>query len=163
MQSTSPPGEINSPDPAEDGLSEESRLVRAGPRTTTGPDDQKRSFWRRISLRRRKEEASEQKAAPSWTPGESIGARLAILERRIDVEAEAIRGQLERIDGRFDEVWEMEEQISHLIEIQQKLDALAEGQQELATRTTRSSRRNGFLVAVAIGTAALAAFLSAGL
>lgn len=165
MPSATPSTRSTDAEPAEENLAEDNRLVPAGPRTTTGSDGPKRSFWRRISLRRsrEKEPAGEEDSPPTWSPGEPLAGRLAVLERRIGAEADAIRSQLERIDGRFDEVWEVEEQISHLIEIQQKLEVLSQDQEQLATRVANASVRNTILVSLAIGAALLAAVFAAGI
>jgi len=131
---------------------EEVLPVPAGPLISSMGSEQKPSFWKRISMRRRNGEGGPS-AAHSV---DRINTRLDILESRIQSVQESLGSGLRRIEGRLDEVWEAEEQLSHLVEIQEKLDLLSRTQREIVksqqsiTRAGEGSARRAFLI-VALG------------
>ncbi len=134
------------------GRPEEVLPVPAGPLISSMGSEQKPSFWKRISMRRRG--GTEGPAAAHSI--DRINTRLDILESRIQTVQESLGSGLRRIESRMDEVWESEEQLSHLVEIQEKLESLAKTQREILENQQRIANagegfgRRAFLI-VALG------------
>jgi hypothetical protein len=134
------------------GRREEVLPVPAGPLISSVGSGQKPSIWKRISMRRR---GGENGPAAAHSI-DRINTRLDILESRIQTLHEDVGSGLRRIEGRMDEVWESEEQLSHLVEIQERLESLSktqrevlENQQQIA-KTGEGFARRAFLI-VALG------------
>ena len=101
------------------------------------------SFWQRISLRRVKHRLDEP------TPDDRVLDRLdAIAERLAGTDR-----RIEQLDQRFTEVWEVEEQLSRLMELR---DMLVDLRQRQALTSTRLRRLDARLLVITVfaGTAA---------
>lgn len=96
--------------------------IPAGPlhsRYTDGNDGGKRpSFWKRIKMRRRAVESVVEASASE------TAARLDTIEQTVEHFDTTLQAQLEALNARLEDVWESEEQLSHLADIQDKLDRL---------------------------------------
>lgn len=117
-------------DAQETVLTQESKAVVpvAGSTPETG---KKASFWRRIAPAR---------AAKSKGSNEALTAQIEALAAQLAAGEHSISGRLEAIEGRVESVWEVEEQLSHLMEMQKKLDTLSRGQKALTERGESTSR-----------------------
>jgi hypothetical protein len=111
------------PDAGERTSSEEVLPAPSGP--LRSPETERPSLWRRIKMRRR------DRVFIDGGSQEAMSARMTELEQRLEQTEGTLLAQLQHVEHRLDEVWEVEEQLSHLIEIGQKLDGLADGQQEV--------------------------------
>ncbi len=125
--------------------------VPAGPlRPQLDASQERPSFWRRISMKRfARNGGLEGEANRDTTP-----KRLTLLEQRLELTQDTIRTQLQQLERRVDEVWEVEEQLSHLVEIQAKLDSLERRQIEQGEAQQTPSRHPlQLLAALTAGTA----------
>ena len=130
-QTSSPPEEPEAVEAAQ----EEVLPVPAGPlRGGAQLPHEKPSFWRRIKMRRR------DRVYVDGGSQEAMSARMSELEHRLEQTEGTLLAQLQHVEHRLDEVWEVEEQLSHLIEIGQKLDGLAGGQREAQQANERLER-----------------------
>jgi hypothetical protein len=100
------------------------------------------SFWRRIAFRKRRPETS------STGSETEISTRLEAIERALEQFAGNVHGQLEVLTGRLDDVWESEEQLSQLAEIQGKLDELTQAHASLSMSLASSRRTLVWLAAL---------------
>ena len=102
------------------------------------------SFWRRIKMRKR--------SADAIGPGnaEEANAKLATLGKQLDLLDANLRAQFESLKGRLEEVWESEEQLSHLADIQEKLDRLARNQSNLSQSVAGLRRTLAWLAVLAV-------------
>ncbi|MFP6623166.1 MAG: hypothetical protein VCC20_06790 [Myxococcota bacterium] len=103
----------------------------------------KRSFWQRISLRRAQRRLAES------TLDDRVLARL-------DAIAQGLAGtdqRIEQLDQRFTEVWEVEEQLSRLMELREMLVDLRQRQARTNARLRRLDRRL-LVITIFAGTAA---------
>lgn len=106
-------------------------------------DEQPRqSFWRRIKMRRR--------AADDAGSSEQGSTRLAAIEQQLEQLDANLQSQLESLNTRLEEVWESEEQLSHLADIQEKLDRLAEQQFNLSLSVASLKSTLGWLAALVV-------------
>ena len=108
------------------------------------------SFWRRI-----------RRPAVFGSSGsigdERILARLDVLESRLTATDQSIHNRIQRLDDRFTEVWEIEEQLSQLNELQQVAAEVRASQKELQLSLRRITRHLSLLTLLAAG--ALVAFV----
>lgn len=111
-------------EPADETIDEvrSSLPIPAGPlhsRYTDADDGAKRpSFWKRIKMRRRAVESVVEASASE------TAARLDTIEQTVEHFDTTLQAQLEALNARLEDVWESEEQLSHLADIQDKLDRL---------------------------------------
>lgn len=113
--------------------------------STPAREEQPRpSFWRRIKMRKR--------SADAIGPGnaEEANAKLATLGKQLDLLDANLRAQFESLKGRLEEVWESEEQLSHLADIQEKLDRLARNQSNLSQSVAGLRRTLAWLAVLAV-------------
>lgn len=99
----------------------------------TGPARGAGSFWQRIGLPRLQNRSKTDEH-------EVLLSRLSDLEKRLAETQSAIETRIAKLDRRLAQVWEVEEQLSYLLEIQQILTGLRDQQSELSERV-RSNRR----------------------
>lgn len=140
-------------------LEDESSLpIPAGPlrsQLTLPKDDGKRpSLWKRLRMRSRAETAA------GGQPRD-VATRLEAVEQGLGRVDATIQERFEALNARFEEVWESEEQLSHLADIQDKLDRLAQSHLELTT-SIGSLRRSIYGLAVLVVLAAGASGLIYG-
>ena len=96
------------------------------------------------------------RSADAIGPGnaEEIAAKLATLElsiqQQLDLLDANLRAQFESLKGRLEEVWESEEQLSHLADIQEKLDRLARNQSNLSQSVAGLRRTLAWLAVLAV-------------
>ena len=126
--------------PAEDATSQgPDRVIVTIPGTPrqqlppTGPAHPRGSFWQRIGLPGRQGLSKDDRH-------EVLLSRLSDLEMRLADSQSAIENRLAKLDRRLTQVWEVEEQLSYLLEIQQILTGLRDHQRDLGERI-RSNRR----------------------
>ena len=114
----------------------------------TGAERSGGSFWQRIGMpgRQNRSKAEQQ---------EVLLSRLSDLERRLSESQSAIESRITKLDRRLNEVWEVEEQLSYLLEIQHILRALQDHQCDLADKV-HSNRRALNLLGVALVVASIA-------
>ena len=93
----------------------------------------RRSLWKRIKMKARGPEEGVGRA--------EVSARLKSIESQIEVLDEGVRGRIDGLSDRLDEVWECEEQLSHLVDIQDKLQQVTRNQSELSEALRKSTRR----------------------
>jgi hypothetical protein len=110
------------------------------------PDRAGGSFWQRIALRGRQGLSKADRH-------EILMSRLSELERRLSESQSAIESRISELDQRLTQVWEVEEQLSFLLEIQQILTGLREHQRELGDRVRSNRRTLNLLVAALLATA----------
>jgi hypothetical protein len=91
------------------------------------------SFWQRIGLPGRQSLSKADRH-------EVLLSRLSELEGRLSESQRAIEDSIAKLDHRLTQVWEVEEQLSYLLEIQQILTGLRDQQRDLGERV-RSNRR----------------------
>lgn len=157
---TTPPGTAVEPGAESNG---DSLPVPAGPlrNELTQPKDEgaKPSFWKRFRMRRKGEgDESTTSNTPKLARDPQVGVRLDSIERKIDDFDATLREQLDAVHVRLEEVWESEEQLSHLTDIQDKLDRLSQSHQELSAGIA-SLRRTTLGLAVLIVLASVASAL----
>lgn len=102
------------------------------------------SFWRRI------------RRPPAFGSTGSIGdervlARLDVIESRLTATDQSIQNRIQRLDDRFTEVWEVEEQLSQLHELQAIASDVRASQTELQRSLRRITRRLSLLTLLAAG------------
>ncbi len=139
-----------------DETTEDSLPVPAGPlyneHELTQPKDEgaKPSLWKRFRMRARGESSTAKNGnTPKLARDPQVGIRLDTIERKIDGFDTTLREQLDAVNARLEGVWESEEQLSHLADIQDKLDRLAQSHAEL-TKGIASLRRSTYGLAVLI-------------
>ena len=106
------------------------------------------SFWRRIKLRTRAADLADALG------GESSAARLSAMEQQLEQLNADLRAQFETVNRRLEEVWQSEEQLSHLADIQEKLDRLTRNQFDLSESVAPLKRLLGWLAALVLVAAA---------
>jgi hypothetical protein len=112
----------------------------------------KPSLWKRITMRKRPAAA----AAPETS---SVEARLGAIDAQLGHLAETTQQGLDAVYARLEEVWESEEQLSHLADLQDKLDRLTQNNTGL-TQSVESLRRTlGWLAGLIVVAAAAAGFV----
>ncbi len=121
-------------------------------------DGAKPSLWKRFRMRARGESSKATNNTPKLARDPQVGVRLDSIERKIDEFDATLREQLDGVHARLEEVWESEEQLSHLADIQDKLDHLAQSHSEL-TQGIANLRRSTYGLAVLVVLAALASGL----
>lgn len=118
--------------------------IPAGPlrsRYADANDGEKRpSFWKRIKMRRRAVESVVEASASE------TAARLDTIEQTVEHFDTTLQAQLEALNARLEDVWESEEQLSHLADIQDKLDRLTT-LHEATARTIQGLSRTVTLLA----------------
>ena len=137
----------------------EGTLPDAGPTTTsvvpipgTRREEARPSFWRRISIRANR---------PSLAgPGgdERVLARLDVIDSKLVAAEQSLQNRIGQLEHRFTEVWEVEEQLSHLMEMQEVLGEIRERQAQVDARLEGLGRR---LLLLAVAAASLAAAMTA--
>ena len=113
------------------------------------------SLWRRLSLR------AARSSLAAATGDDRLLARLDAIDARLESRSREIAEHVRRLDDRFSEVWEMEDQISRLTELEQTLTDVHQRQGEIDDRLRGVGRRLSliaFLAATATA-AALAALV----
>lgn len=129
--------------------------VPQGPlRTLDGPE--KQSFWKRLAPRNR----TRRVLALQGEDIHQICERLTIVESRIGAMQEQFNDRLLALEHRLDEVWEAEEQLSHLVDMQAKLDELLAQQKKLSAAGPQASSNMALWALVAVLGLALAAALT---
>ena len=114
-------------EPADETIDEvrSSLPIPAGPlhsRYTDADDGAKRpSFWKRIKMRRRAVESVVEASASE------TAARLDTIEQTVEHFDTTLQAQLEALNARLEDVWESEEQLSHLAVGQQYGRAAVQG------------------------------------
>ncbi|MCP4040283.1 MAG: hypothetical protein GY733_25295 [bacterium] len=128
------PESVEAPEPSASELevaTTESLPVPVGPLrsqlTLPRAEAAKPSLWKRIRMRKRNTDAS-----PVADNGD-LAARLDAIEHKLDLFDTTLAEQFQAIEARLEEVWQSEEQLSHLADIQDKLDRLAQSHVELTT------------------------------
>ena len=111
-----------------------------------GPSRAGGSFWQRITLRGRQDPSKDDRH-------EILMSRLSDLESRLSESQSAIESRIAQLDQRLTQVWEVEEQLSYLLEIQEILTGLREHQRELGERVRSNRRTLNLLVAALLATA----------
>jgi len=104
------------------------------------------SFWQRITLRGRQSPSKADRH-------EILMSRLSELENRLSETQSAIESRISELDQRLTQVWEVEEQLSYLLEIQEILTGLRDHQRELGDRVRSNRRTLNLLVAALLATA----------
>lgn len=122
--------------------------VPAGPvRVSPGAGQQpgSTSLWKRIKMRTRRQDSSSDRA--------EVTAHLNSIEGRLEALGEVVQDRLRALSERLDEVWECEEQLSHLVDIQDKLQQMVKSQSEVTQALAAATRRivllTGCVVALA--------------
>jgi hypothetical protein len=108
--------------------------VPSGPRRiqSAEPRPGKINFWKRIAMRR-----AERARTAAQTL--ELFAKMSTLDERLESTQATILGRLDRIEEQIDSVWVVEEQLSQLSEIQEKLDALRSEQRGIIEAVAQSS------------------------
>jgi hypothetical protein len=130
--------------------------VPGAPRHQLPPDGSSRagiSLWQRIALRGRQ-------GLSKTDRHEILMSRLSELERQLAETRSAVESRITKLDQRLTQVWEVEEQLSYLLEIQEILTGLREHQRELADRVASNRRTLKLLVAALLATAVAIAVLA---
>jgi hypothetical protein len=109
------------------------------------------SFWKRISLRG---------GAGREVDQERLMARLDVIESRITAAELQLGNRIQRLDDRFTEVWEVEEQLSQMNDLRATLEEIASRQLRLTEQMRSVSGRLTLIpvlvvVAIGVGVAAL--------
>ena len=126
----------------------------------------KTPFWRRISLRGARARAEGSLSEP--TSDDRILARLdGVVLARIDgiaaqvaASEQRVGQRIEQLDEKFNEVWEVEETLSRLIELHELVTEMRDRQGRIDTRVRGLERRLS-VIAVLAGTAAVAGIVAA--
>lgn len=157
LDSSSSPSNASSNDPEASLADDRSQApqvlpVPMGPlrsQLTLPREEQPRpSFWRRIKMRTRGADLT------GTGNTEGLAARMSAIEQQIQQLDSDLHAQLETLGERFEEVWQSEEQLSHLTDIQEKLDRLARHQSELSGSLAGVKRILGWLAALVVVAAA---------
>lgn len=113
------------------------------------------SFWKRIKMRTR--------AAATVADANvaDMAVRLDAIEQTVEHFDTTLQSQLDALNTRLDGVWEAEEQLSHLVDIQDKLDRLASAQSKQMKAIEVLGRTQGWLAALVV-IAALSIGFAAG-
>ncbi len=112
-------------------------------------ESQKTSFWQRIRLGRGRS------VLDRATGDDRLIARLDSIASRIETSEEQIGDRLRQLDDHISEVWQVEEQLSRLMELRDMLTDLQERQGRIDGRLRGLARRLSLLTFLA-GTAAVA-------
>lgn len=115
------------------------------------------SFWKRIKMRSRGASTVEPASVSE------MAVRLDAIEQTVEHFDTTLQAQLEALNARLEDVWESEEQLSHLAEIQSKLDRLAAAQAKQAQSIDGLQRTLGWLAALVVVAAASIGFLASQL
>lgn len=154
------------PQPALDGeftssLEEPTRLpVPSGPLRTQFSDSQPRrpSFWKRFKMRARGESAAD--SGTDTLSASDLSTRLDAIEQAVEHFDTTLETQLEAVNARLEDVWESEEQLSHLADIQDKLDKLALAQAKHAASIDGMRRTQTWLATLVVVAAVAIGFLA---
>jgi hypothetical protein len=111
------------------------------------------SLWRRITMRKRSEETTTSAEA------EATVIRLGAIDLHLEQLTMTLSEGLGALNERFSEVWEPEEQLSHLADIQDKLDQLGQDQAALSKAVADLRRILGWTAGLVIVAAAGLGFL----
>lgn len=103
-----------------------SRGSLRGELTVSREAQPRQSLWRRIKMRTRGADGAGSRSS------EAVETRLAAIEGQLEQLDADVRGQLDTLSSRLEEVWEAEEQLSQLADLQEKLDRLTQHQTHLA-------------------------------
>ena len=161
------PGQIDATAGTNPGEESGSLPVPAGPLynehdlTPPGDAGAKPSLWKRFRMRARGESSSPTRNTPKLARDPQVGIRLDSIERKIDDFDTTLNDQLDALHARLEDVWESEEQLSHLADIQDKLDRLGRSHAELV-RGIGSLRRSMLGLVVLMALTALASALAPG-
>ncbi len=128
--------------------------VPKGPRRDLDPPE-KQSIWKRLARRGRRRDALSLDSEELL----ELSNRLAVIESRLGLIQDSFQQRLHALEQRLDEVWEAEEQLSQLIDMQAKLDQLLSEQKELREGASKNSSNAGLWALVAVLSIALAATL----
>ncbi len=82
--------------------------------------------------------------------GSDVGARLETIERQLAQLDTTVQERLEALSGRLEEVWEAEEQLSYLADIQEKLDRSARFEDHVTKSLAGVRRTLGWLAALVV-------------
>jgi hypothetical protein len=107
----------------------------------------KPSFWRRIRLRGRS-------GLTAATGDDRMLARLDAIESRLETSEHEIGDRIQKLDERFTEVWEVEEQLSRMMELHDMLADVQERQGRIDGRLRGLQRRLSFISILAATAAA---------
>lgn len=118
------------------------------------PQSERGSFWKRLSARRSVRRAQ---LLHDVAPQDAVLARLDEVDERLRGLEAAVELSAERLEARFLQFWEMEEQLGTMLA---KLTDLETSQRDLAERTRTLSRSTTLLAIFALATAVIAIALS---
>jgi hypothetical protein len=150
--------------PAADGpAARKERPAAGGESPATGPsalvtlpgvhrqEQPRTSFWQRIRLSRR--------GVRSATDDDRMISRLDAIASRIEEREQDLSERIVLLDQRLNEVWEVEEQLSRLMELREMLGDIQERQGRIDSRTRTLARRLSWIAMLAAvsAVAALAA------
>lgn len=110
------------------------------------------SLWQRITMRKRPAEA----AAPQTS---DVEARLGAIDAQLGHLADTTQQGLDAVYARLEEVWESEEQLSQLADLQDKLDRLTQNNTGLTQSVESLHRTLGWLAGLIVVAAAVAGFV----
>jgi len=129
--------------------------VPSGPLRGQQKGSGRTSLWKRIKMRTRGQQADAQAAL--------VTARLDAIERQIGGLEVDTRDRFNALSQRLDEVWECEEQLSLLSELQERAERVTQSQSEVGEALNGISRKLGALTraVVALGVLAIASLLAA--
>jgi hypothetical protein len=123
--------------------------VPAGPLRKPVQDNRRTSLWTRIKMKARPPQEGPARA--------EVSARLKSIEHQIDDLEAAVGEQFHSLTSRLDEVWECEEQLSHLVDIQDKVGRFSQSQGELNDAVRELTRKVFLLTGCVVVLAGLAA------
>jgi hypothetical protein len=108
--------------------------VPAGPRRIDSPEARpgKINFWKRIAMRR------SDRARNAAQTGELL-AKVNELDERLESTQATILGRLDRMSEQIESVWAIEEQLSQLAVIQEKLDTMQTEQRGISEAVSATS------------------------
>jgi hypothetical protein len=117
-------------EPAE---SESSLPIPAGPLRRSHQEVGRQSLWKRIKMKARGQDDVADRA--------EVSSQLKAINSRIDEFDEEAKLRFDALSVRLDEVWECEEQLSHLVELQDKVDQISRTQAESSDALRNLARR----------------------
>ncbi|MCS5619748.1 MAG: hypothetical protein NZ808_07800, partial [Myxococcota bacterium] len=123
--------------------------------TNTRAETKRPSLWTRIKMRSRG-------TAPVEGAGlGEMASRLDAIKRAVEHFDSTLETQLEAVNARLEDVWESEEQLSHLADIQDKMDQLTAAQANQTQALDGLRRTLGWLAGLIV-VAAIGAVVAAG-
>ncbi len=133
---------------ASDSQTDEALPIPAGPLRSQlslpREEPQRPSIWQRITMRKRATDPIQ--AATS----SELAERLDAVERQLAQLDTAVREKLEALGERLEDVWQSEEQLSLLADIQEKLDRSAAFQDHVSSSLAGVRRTLGWLAALVV-------------